>query len=303
MTPVHSLEQLLQDTSDIAYRKEILKEVIYKASNLKVVGTKILPIRNLTNIDVKLQFPTERGKGAIKKYPVAENALPPFESIKWVPFQYTLEKFVDQFFITDEAVIRGQAAIQNQMEVRRVIENAAKLQDAEILDVVQSGASDGATEKVTIAGAAEWDLAAGDPEADIVNALTIIDTLSNVSDAELMSGILVAHVNVRSEFRKLQLINNVQQTLQQYLKASLGLSIMGTRDADFVDTAFIVIPGRETGEHGIYNGNAVPLVEQGRKRGVGQEYLIKKWFKSKIKPESDTKATSYRICKIENTHS
>jgi len=301
MSPVYSLEQMLQDTSDIAYRKEILKEIIYKASNLKVVGTKILPIRNLTNLDVKLQFPTERGKGAIKKYPVPENALPPFEAITWIPYEYTLEKFVDRFIISDEAVIRGQSAIQNQMEVRRVIDAAAKAQDAEILDTVIAGAHTGAGYFVDIAGTYEWDAANADPEADVVKALGLIDTYSNVTDAELNSCNLIVHVNVRWVFKQLQLINNVQQTLEQYLKASHGITIMGTRDADLLDAAYLTVPGRDTGEHGIYTGGAVPLVEETRRVGVGQEYLIKKWFKSKVKPESKTDVYSYRIVKINNT--
>jgi len=295
------LETLLQEgSSDIAIRKEILKEVIYKLSNLLATGTKIIPVKPLSVLDVKMSWPSEHDPN--KVYPIAEGALPDLQAVVWTEYDYSLDKAIDRFRITDEAVIRGLDNVQNQTEVKRVSEAIAKAQDANIIDAIVAGAHTGSGYYVNVASGAEWNTANGDPEADIIAARELINTYSNITAAELRQLFLLCNVNVSSQLLKLQLIGNVQQSMANYLKTAFGIDMLETRDSDLADTAYLVATGRNTGEHGVYTGGKVPLVERVRRHGVGDEYIVKKWFGTKIMPESSTDTDNYRIVKINNTH-
>jgi hypothetical protein len=185
----------------------------------------------------------------------------------------------------------------------RAVEAIAAHQDAEIIDAIVAGVHTGSGYYVNIGAGNEWDTSLGDPEADILSARAIINQYSNVTASELRTMIILAGVNVSGELYKLQLINNVQQTLAGYLNSSFGITILETRDADLVDDAFAIVPGMNTGHHMVYNGNAVPLSESERRMGAGWEYLVTKYFGSKIVPESASDTDNYRIVKIHNTKS
>jgi hypothetical protein len=296
---VQRILHLSETTSDVAFKTEIVKQYVYKASNLLAVGTKIFPPEPTDLLAFDVSFPGDLPS----QFPIAEGSRAGRRVLKWTPFRWFLQKSQASFLITDESVIKRTDQLQNRMSMIKAIESIAADQDAEIIDSIVAGVHTGAGYYVNIAGGSEWDTASGDPEADIVAARSIINQYSNVTAAELRNMIVLCHVNVSGELFKLQLINNVQQTLASYLNSSFGITILETRDSDLADAAYAIVPGMNTGHHMVYDGSAVPLSETERVMGVGWDYLVTKYFGTKVVPESASDTDNYRIVKINNTKS
>jgi len=296
---VNRLLHLEETTSDVAFKREIVKQYVYKASSLLAVGTQILPPEptNIFNFDIS--FPGD----LTSEFPIPEGARAGRTRVEWTPYRWYLKKSQGAFLITDESTIKGTDQLQNRMSVMKAIEAIANDEDAEIIDAIIAGVHTGAGYYVNVAAGSEWDTASGDPEKDILAARSIVNQYSNVQAAELRKAIVLVHVNVSGELFKLQLINNVQQTLAGYLQSSFGITILETRDADLVDTAGFIVPGMNTGHHMVYDGTAVPLSESERVLGVGEDYLVTKYFGSKVVPESASDTDNYRIVKIANVKS
>ncbi len=294
---VQRILHLNETTSDIAVKTQIVKEYVYKASNLLAVGTKIFPEEPTDLLAFDVSFPGDLPS----EYPVPEGSRAGRRRLTWTPYRWFLQKAQGAFLITDESVIKRTDRLQNRMSIMRAIESIAADQDGEIIDSIVAGAHTGAGYFVDIAAGNEWDTANGDPEADILNARSLINQYSNVKAAELRNMVVLTHVNVSGELFKLQLINNVQQTMASYLQQSFGITVLETRDADLADAAYAIVPGMNTGHHMVYAGNAVPLSEQERVMGVGWDYLVTKYFGTKVVPESGSDTDNYRIVKINNT--
>jgi len=281
-------------TSDTAYKKEIVKEIIYKASDLLAIGTKLIPIKPLSALDVKFTYPG----AAAAKYPVPEGRTADIKDIDWPELGYSLLKAQSRFRITKEAKIRGQGDNQRVFSMRRCVEALAAEQDAEIIDKIIAAIGN----TVTIAAGNEWNTDKGDPEKDILAARQLIMDKSNVTAPEIKNLGLMVGTNVSTQLLRLQLIGNVQQSMETYLKTALGITLFESRDTDFADAAYLLVMGRKTGEHGVYTGPASELVENYPVHGVGQEWLISKFFATKILPDVAAETTTKRIVKIDNTY-
>lgn len=289
-------------TSDEVLRANIIKQALYKRSNLIATGTQILSPKPWKTLDAKWSFPTE----VDGEFPVPEGAIAArSKPVEWVEWGGSMQMAEFRFMLTDFAKARQQEQLTYTAMVKRGSEYFAEVEDSQILDALYAGA--GAT-TVTIAAGDEWD-AAGvgtDPEANISEAWNNILDQSNVPLEEIKNVALIYPAKVDATLRGLKLIGNIQQSLMKYIGDSYGFSFHPTRYYDetgatkLQDDALMVVKGDETGIHGVYDGQAIPLSETWRVEGRGQEILTKKLFFTKIQPESQTVATSYRICKIAN---
>jgi len=306
MDDIESLIRQLQlegeITSDDVLRAEIVKQVMYKESDLLSVGTKILPPKPWKTLDAQWAFPLE----VDGEFPVPEGAVARRSSpVEWVHFGATMEMAEFRFMLTDFAKARGQENLTYETMVKRGAEYFAECQDHQILDALYAGA--GAT-TVTVSSGNEWDsnAATTDIEGDIMAAWNYIVDESNVRLEEMRNVCLVYPAKVDGYLRSLKMIGNVNQSLMTYLNKSFGFTFYPTRYYDetgstgIQDDALLIVKGDKTGIHGVYSGNDIPLSETWRVNGVGQEFLTKKLFFTKIQPESASDATSNRICKIAN---
>jgi hypothetical protein len=294
------LQKLQMTMSDTAIRATIVKEVIYRASNLLSVGANLIPTVNINKLDGIFTWPSEMD--AVEE--LAEGVEGNLDQIVWSKYGFSLKKYRKAFMLTDEAEYRGIGQIQNQTSIKRVAEAFAKKEDADIIDAIVAGAPTGSSYKVTIGAGNEWNSgnATVDIVADIIKARGIILHNSNVQPPEIRNLGLLVGTNVSSYLMELNLINNVQQTIEQYLKTAYGITLYESRDTDLADNAYLMIPGEGTGRHLVFDIPGANLVEQGRVMGVGQKYMVTKYFATKIEPLSESVATSpYRIVKIENT--
>jgi hypothetical protein len=283
---------LATGSSDIAVRKEVVKNVLYKASNLLATGTRLVPVNNYNVLDISMTFPDE---GVVAEYPVPEGANAPETALTWTDFHYPLKKAEVRMTINDEAILRGIAQQQNRRSFQRAAESLAKKKDGNILGVCFAGA--GQTQ--TVANA--WDTAMGDPAGDIVSAWGLLLENTNISDAESQRMWGVFPPEAYTLLMKLQEINNINQKLKDWLEQSFGINIVPSRDSSIAGTGMLIVNSDETAEHGVLSTNEIPLSESERLTGVGTRWTIRQYFNTKVVPESDSVATNKRIVKFGTT--
>jgi hypothetical protein len=281
---------LASATSDVAVRKEITKEILYKISNLLATGTKLIPVRNYSVLDVKFTYPDE---GVAAEYPVPEGANSGETAVAWSNFGLSLQKAEARFTITDESVLRGIATEQNRRSFMRAAESLAKKKDGNILSTLYTGAG----QAQTVANA--WDTNAGTAADDIVGAWGLLLKNSNITDAEMKKVWLVLPAEAFALVSKLQEISNINQRLRDWLEQSFGISIVATRSADLGNNAIMVVNSEETATHGVLASSQIPLSEEERIPGVGDRFTIRQYFNTKVVPESSSVATTKRICKLD----
>ena len=93
---VNRLLQLEETTSDIAFKREIVKEYVYKASALLATGTKIFPEEFSDNIVFDVSFPGE----VTGEFPVPEGSRAGRESVTWTPYKWYAKKAQASMMIT-----------------------------------------------------------------------------------------------------------------------------------------------------------------------------------------------------------
>lgn len=299
-----SLEKIVAEqdkgetTSDEVLKRRVLREVIYKQSNLISVGTNIIPEREFGVMDVDFGFPSEL-EG---EYPVGENSIVDREKMTWQEFDLSLEQAEVRYMITDMAKVRGQGQFQNEWSARRAAEAIAKKKDWNIINTLLGGAP---TDNVSTLdrGADEgWDQS-GSPENDIVETWGNIFQNSNVNEEDAERSHVVVPSGVYAILNKLQMIQNTQQRLRDYIEGSFGVSIHFSRFLDDTGDALVVVGGEQTAIHGVYDGSEIDLVEEQREMGRGDDRLIRQFFNTAVVEDEGLDGESYRIAKIENVAS
>jgi len=287
-------------TSKEVERAQLAKTYMWRKSAELTPGLKFFPEQEWPTIDAKWVFPLE----VDGDFPVPEGAIAKRVRVDNVEFGASMEMAEFRWMITDWAKARALGSWTQTTMQKRGAEYLAKCQNRQIIDALYAGA--GAT-TVTVGAGNEWD--ANGPNMDIANDIIsawnyILDE-SNV-DTEIPVIGLVYPTKVAGVFKTPKLLDNVMTNLKKYLGESIGLVAMPTRyynestAVGIQDDAIVFVPGEETLIHAAYRGNAVPMAEVQRVFGVGDEYIVKKMFFSKVQPDSQTDATSDRICKIAN---
>jgi hypothetical protein len=303
--PNQTLEEIIQNTnadgspgettSDYVLKRNVIKEVVYKQSDLISVGTNVLPERNFENLDVTFAFPSE----IEADYPVEENSVVDRSKVTWQEMDMSLHQAEARFMITDMAQLRQQGSVQNETSTRRAAEALAREKDHNILDTLSSGAPTATTTTLDTSSDEAWNQSNGDPEDNIISAWNDIFDNSNVRESDMERSHLVVPAKVYSEMTSLQLINNVQQNLRDYIEGSLGLNIWFSRH--FTSDAILAVGGEQTGIHGVLDTDEIPLVETERQLGRGEDTLSRQFFNTGImEDDGASSGESYRIAKIEN---
>jgi len=158
-----------------------------------------------------------------------------------------------------------------------------------------------------------WDTATAQIENDIVTAVQNIVANSNVQANETISVIYPASVSF--ELKKLDLIGNVQQQLQEYMEKSFNLSMRPYRaylDEDLTaqldaleDDCIVYVNGDKTCRHARFSRaeaarRNVPLVEHARVLDRGEFYVQRQASEARVVWDAidSTNTKSGRIYKI-----
>lgn len=289
--------------SDEVIKRDLVKNVMYKRSNLLSVGLKVMPQENTDQLEEKLYV--YRPSEISGEFPVPENAI----SARAKPVEYHSTDFYMQmaefrFMITHWARARGRENWAFDAQTRAGSDYFARCIDQQIIDAIYAGA--GAT-AVTVDAGSEWN--SGDPtanpEKDIMNAWNNMFDESNMNIEEMGQVALVYPAKVDATLRGLRMIGNINQSLMQYLKNAYGFNFWPTRfyhassAIGIQDDALLIVNSRDMGVHKVFTGSVIPLTYVNH-LDRGDEYVTRKIFGTKIMPETGSVSTNYRICKIAN---
>lgn len=302
--------------SDDILKKDVVKEVIYRAADFLSTGVNLLPTREFSVLDVAFHYPST----LIGSYPLSPGSRASYEKLTWTEFDTTMYKAEVKYMITDEARWRQLANYQQTFSARRAAEALALWKDKNIIDAIIAGAY--ATNNVTVNPGDEWDSgsATADPEGNIVDAINKILSNSNVTIPQLRNINILIPANLWGQLQKLFLIHNVQQRLSEYFKAAFNLNILPTKYTDCItaesgtfynpegtqltgisDDAYVVIYSEDTGIHTVFNPPVgEPMAENKRIEGVGEEWTVRQYFSTKIVPKTSAVTTNPRVAKILN---
>ncbi|MFB6236930.1 MAG: hypothetical protein ABEH81_01030 [Halopenitus sp.] len=296
----YNIEEIVQapegeTTSDDVVKANVVQEIIEKQADLISVGTEIVPEREFSALDVDFSYP-----GEIEgEYPVDENSVVDRERVVWNEFDLTLEQAEARFMLTDIARVREQESIQNEMSIQRAAEAIAEEKDYNILETLNNGAP--TTTSITLNRSQDegWDQDGGDPEADIVQAWNNIFDHSNVNENDSQNTYVVAPASTFGTLNSLQLINNVQQTLRDYIEDAYGINIRFSRHVPNND-AIVAVGGNQTAIHGVLDSDEIEAVETQRVFGRGDDWLMRQFFNTAVVEDEGLNNESYRLSKIEN---
>jgi len=277
----------ITDVSDIL-KADIVREVIYKRVEDMLVGTKVIPERQVKTPDLWLEFPSK----IEVQGPLAPEASATADTITWTKIAFTMaEKYEGRFIITDVALARQQGQEQYRAGVRRLAESMARAEDKEILSAIDAAVG------ATVSCSATWDSADADPVSDIANAVNEVLKAEDLTIDDIKNIALILPVRAYTELMKLTEISGIKTSLLDWLQGTYGLKILPTKQLD--KYGYAIVPGEDTGRHYVWKPDGIKLVEEDRIPGVGVQYVVRRFFKTFIIPDDPSKGnTTRRIVKI-----
>lgn len=312
-------------TRDQVLKEELIRQLLYTESGSLSVGTDIIGSQTMDQKGVKFAYPGEM----TAEYPVSMDTQTGRQRLEWSEFSIDLHRANVRYGISDGAKLEGMGEVQMDRTRRRASEALARRKDENILGTLAGGAFS-ENEKSDD----PWDLDESNGGRDMVNALwemwkdIVVNAPVNSMDTFDMAVVLPAEVYV--EINKLEMINNIQQRMRDYLGQAFGFQIYptklgfhdddqpekydgpGTADhSNFTpqDTAIMLQAGSDTALHGELSAETassrnVPLVEQERQFGKGEQYVVSQWFNTAVmEHESGEAGKSPRISVRTNVNS
>lgn len=281
-------------TEDDVLRQDVVRELLYKQAGNLSVGAQLIDTTMFDVLDVKFEYPGEMSA----QYPVAQDTSVDRQKITWNEFDMSLQQGEGRYFIADSAKLRGMGNMQQQFTQQRQGEALARRKDENILGTLRGGAPSDQDDSVSD----EWDTSNADIVEDLREMWTQILTNAPINNANVNNFAVVLPIEIWTELNAIELIGNVQQQLKDYLGSTFGFNIYPTKlglhdddQVDLQDDAIMMIPGDQTAMHGVLsedaaNASGVPLVEEERIAGRGDEYVVSQWFNTAIVEHEGTGA-------------
>lgn len=286
------------NTRDEVLKREILRQIITTEADSLSVGTQVVGTQQMDRRSVEFTYPEH----TTAEYPVSMDTNTDRQYIEWSDFKIRLKRGQTRYFMSDGAKLEGMGDVHAERMRQRASEALARRKDENILGTLANGAFSENTDSVSNA----WDTTDGEIIDDLWAMWrdVVINSPLNSMDIQNMSVVLPAEIY--AEVNKLELINQVQQRVRDYLGQAFNFTLYPHKigldeapmhvddrfdeqypDTDLRDMAVMVLPGSDTAIHGelspeVAASAGVPLVEQQREFGKGEDYLISEWFNTAI---------------------
>jgi len=280
-------------------------DVVYTASTLKGVVGNTIPTEQIS----ELTFKFDVTKGIIGEYDVQPDADMELKRLAYTQLSKNLVWSKYQFIITDGSKLYTRdTKVPWADAIRSATEYFSTVKDYQVIGVLSAGA---ASSHTALGG--NWDTSTAEIEDDIVKAIQYVGANSNMQDGEKMS--VLCPADVYYEFRKLDLIGNVQQQLRDYLERSFEVDIRsfrpyydtsGTAQMDALeDDCVVYVDGRVTARHAQFSQAAAvskgfPTTERWRIPNRGDAYYMRMASAARVTWDgvNSTNTKSNRIYKI-----
>lgn len=286
-------------TKDEVLKQEILREIIYANSGEMSVGTELVGTRQMTQKAIKWTYPGS----TTAEYPVAPDTLTDRVRFDWSEFGMELKRGQARYFISDDAKLSGMADVQAERAANQASKALARRKDENIVGTLYNGVY----QENESTAAQYWNHPdAGDGVEDVMieelrrmwEQILVNTPLEDTNPGTLQ---VVLPVQVYTRLSELKLINNIQQSIEDWLSARFDFEFiphkMGMHEDSQIqekhgfnpqDVCMMILSGDETAIHGELAPGAartagVPLTEgPNREFGLGEDYLITQWFNTGV---------------------
>jgi len=275
-----------------AVLEQTLRDFIELQSTTISVGAQVVGVRSVPY----LEFTFYTGAEGTFTYPLADNAVTDPTKIGTANYSVHLKKGQGRCIFLDSTLLRGETFENLDRQQMAIVRNRASVIDNLIITALIAGAG----QSLAVGGGAEWDIAAGDAEGNILTAMDKVFANGRVSGDEPMA--LIVPSSHRNVLLNTTLYGNVVESLQEHLGRMANLTVYYSRDALLADTALLLIPGAETAEFLQYNGDGFMETELTRIPGVGYDWMLTGYMACIVHEMQDGAASgkNNRICKITN---
>jgi hypothetical protein len=256
-------------------RMDIMRELLYKQADELLVMKNAVNMMAIGNLDVKFDIPAAT---RIAPEQITEGAAAALSTLKFYQVPVSMVKYQTRIRVTDEAKARQIANNQVQMSLVATSRGLAFQMDADIASCLQAGADQ------TVAANAVWNsTTAASPATDFANAIGKIFDNTNILDTDIQNVRLFTPAKIWAHMMKPIEVGYLRQTFKDWMQSQFGIVIYPSRK--LTTAALAVIASPETAMFLTYNGTAVPTAEQERITGVGEEYVLTRYYNTFVVPD------------------
>ena len=230
----------------------------------------------------QLLSPTIRSEGA-RTRPQAQD---------WYYVYGHLSEFSTEIAITDES--RGVEG--NDLQIRSTIEAQAAgfawEKENEMRDAIIAGAGS------SDAASGPWDDPATDIARDLAEVIGDIFSNSFMMESDIRNIQIFFPAKLWTFLAKPLEIGQIQQSIRTWAQQNFNINFWPTRA--LTTDAVVVLKGPRTVRHLTYTGPGMRSVEYERKAGVGDVFIYKQAYNTKVIPDADGGSTNQKIRVLED---
>lgn len=280
--------------SDRAMEKQdIIRELVYLQADLLLPAKEAVVQKPVPVIDFKYDIPKIT---TIRSQKIAEGARSGRRHMEFWQKPISLEKYQTTVMVTDEAKARQMSNYQTAMTINAVATGMAQDINDEIFASLVAGTGSVAT------AAAKWTNSAASPTQDVATIIGNIFDGTNIFTDDLNRIQIYVPAKVWSFLKMPKDVGLLYVTVEGWMEQQQHVTLYPTRylGSGELNGALVVLPGEQTAHHLTYNGIDIPTAEQRREEGVGDEYIITRYFKTVVIPDTVNGTTTARLGWISN---
>jgi len=267
-------------------KKDIIRELVYLQADQLLPAKNAIVEKPIGVLDFKYDIPKIT---RIASQQIEEGTRSDRKRMEFWQMPVSLSKYQTTVTVSDEAKARQMGNMQTSMTIDAVARGMAYDMDTEIMTTLQAG-----TPTTTVTGAAaKWNTTAASPGMDIALVLGKIFDNTNILESDLANVQVYVPSVVMPHLKFPKDTGLLYTTVKNWIEKEQAVTIYPTRK--LTTSAMVVLPGQQTAHHLTYNGTDIPTAENQREMGVGEEYVITRYYKTVVIPDSVSGTTTARL--------
>lgn len=274
-------------------KKDIVRELLYTQADRLLPAKEAVVMRPVPALEFKYDIPKIT---AINPDRIEEGARSDRKHMEFWQLPISLNKYQTTVVMTDEAKARQMGNYQMSMTMDAVATGMAQTINNEIFAALFAGTGQ------TVAAAAKWYLDSASPAYDVAAACGKIFENTNIMETDLNNLQIYVPASMWSQLNMPKDTGLLYMTIKGWMEREQKVAIQPTRwlggATGTRNGALVVLPGMQTAHHLTYNGTDIPTAESQREIGVGEEYVVTRYYKTVVIPDSVNGTTTSRMCWI-----
>lgn len=270
-------------------KKDLIRELVYTQADLLLPAKNTVVMKPVPVLEFKYDIPKVT---TIRSSKITEGTRSERKHMEFWQMPVSLEKYQTTITMTDEAKARQMGNLQLSMTMQAVSTGMAQDINDEIFTALYAGTG------THVHAVAKWYTDAASPAYDVASICGQIFENTNIMENDLSNIQIYCPASMWSHLNMPKDTGLLYLTIKGWMEREQHVSIQPTRwlgGSGTKNGALVVLPGEQTAHHLTYNGTEIPTAETQREMGVGEEYLITRFFKTVVIPDSVNGTTTARL--------